>query len=124
MMYNDVHKTASTVQNLSKIDDGHRIKISLFPNNPGFSRPCKRSILKTLREKEKMLETSNFSFPTMFSTLSEKKCTISAALKLSSANAFNLDKSNFCRMVNVKFVLLPLNILSTMTIWESSQLHS
>ena len=33
-----------------------------FPNKPWFLRVCSRSLLKTLREKEKLLVTSNFSF--------------------------------------------------------------
>ena len=33
-----------------------------FPNKPWFLGVCSTSILKTLREKEKLLETSNFSF--------------------------------------------------------------
>ena len=61
-----------------------------FPNKPCFLRVCSASLLKTLWEKEKLLETSNFSFyqcfllfwrncskqpispfPTVFSTLLE-----------------------------------------------------
>ena len=37
-----------------------------FPNKPRFSRVCSRSLLKTLWEKEKLLVTSNFSFPPSF----------------------------------------------------------
>ena len=33
-----------------------------FPNKPWFLRVCRRSFLKTLWEKEKLLVTSNFSF--------------------------------------------------------------
>ena len=33
-----------------------------FPNKPWFLRVCSRDLLKTLREKEKLLVTSNFSF--------------------------------------------------------------
>ena len=33
-----------------------------FPNKPWFLRVCRTSLLKTLREKEKLLVTSNFSF--------------------------------------------------------------
>ena len=33
-----------------------------FPNKPWFLRVCSSSLLKTLREKEKLLVTSNFSF--------------------------------------------------------------
>ena len=33
-----------------------------FPNKPWFLRVCSTCLLKTLREKEKLLVTSNFSF--------------------------------------------------------------
>ena len=33
-----------------------------FPNKPWFLRVCSTGLLKTLREKEKLLVTSNFSF--------------------------------------------------------------
>ena len=35
---------------------------NLFPNKPWFLRVCSKRLLKTLREKEKLLVTSNFSF--------------------------------------------------------------
>ena len=37
-------------------------EINPFPNKPWFLRVCSTSLLKTLREKEKLLVTSNFSF--------------------------------------------------------------
>ena len=43
-----------------------------FPNKPWFLRVCSTSLLKTLREKEKLLVTSNFSFShTVFYPLRE-----------------------------------------------------
>ena len=33
-----------------------------FPNKPWFLRACSTNLLETLWEKEKLLETSNFSF--------------------------------------------------------------
>ena len=36
--------------------------INPFPNKPLFSRVCSTSLSKTLREKEKLLVTRNFSF--------------------------------------------------------------
>ena len=36
--------------------------LNSFPNKPWFSRVCITSLLKTLREKEKLLVTSKFSF--------------------------------------------------------------
>ena len=38
------------------------IMFNPFPNKPWFLRVCSTSLLKTLREKEKLLVTSNFSF--------------------------------------------------------------
>ena len=38
------------------------LTVNPFPNKPWFSRVCSWSLLKTLREKEKLLITSNFSF--------------------------------------------------------------
>ena len=38
------------------------ISFNPFPNKPWFLRVCSTSLLKTLREKEKLLVTSNFSF--------------------------------------------------------------
>ena len=50
----------------------YKILVNPFPNKPWFIRVCSTSLLKTLREKEKLLVTSNFSFfPTVFSTLLE-----------------------------------------------------
>ena len=36
--------------------------VNPVPNKPWFLRVCSTSLLKTLREKEKLLVTSNFSF--------------------------------------------------------------
>ena len=38
------------------------VKINPFPNKPWFLCVCSTSLMKTLREKEKLLVTSNFSF--------------------------------------------------------------
>ena len=40
-----------------------------FQNKPLFLRVCSQSLLKTLQYKEKLLLTSNFSFPTVFTSL-------------------------------------------------------
>ena len=37
-------------------------ELNPFPNKPWFLRVCNTSLLKTQREKEKLLVTSNFSF--------------------------------------------------------------
>ena len=39
-----------------------RRKFNIFPNKPWFLHVSNTSLLKTLREKEKLLVTSNFSF--------------------------------------------------------------
>ena len=36
--------------------------VNYFPNKPWFIRVCSTGLSKTLREKEKLLVTSNFSF--------------------------------------------------------------
>ena len=46
------------------------VKLTVYQTTPIFSDPLKKKALKTLWEKEKMLVTSIFSFPTVFSTLS------------------------------------------------------
>ena len=52
------------------------------------------TLLKTLREKEKMLSFSAFpSFPTMFSNLPTTNFNFLVTLILSSANTLNWDKS-------------------------------
>ena len=56
-----------------------------------FNDPKKEAFLKTLWEKEKMLITSIFS--TMFSTIPEPNLNFSFTSILSSANAFNMDRS-------------------------------
>ena len=38
------------------------IRLNPYPNKPWFLRVCSKSLLKTLREKEELLVTSNFSF--------------------------------------------------------------
>ena len=43
----------------------------------------------------------------MFSTLSEKNCTIEATLKLLSADAYNLDKAEILSSGEVFFNLFP-----------------
>ena len=58
-------------------------------------QPWKRNLLKTLWKKEK--DPVNYHFlllPTVLPTISKKTCAIWTSIKLSSANAFNLDKSN------------------------------
>ena len=48
------------------------------------------------REKEKSLVTSNFFFPTVFSTLLENFLPYSLNLKLSPANSFSMEESKIC----------------------------
>ena len=72
--------------------------VNPFPNKTWFLRVCRISLLKTLWEKEKLLEMSNFSFPTMFSTRLEHFLPFSSNVKLSSANSFCLERIKvFCR---------------------------
>ena len=68
-----IHKISNSgfyVKLKSVVDQNSRpyfffIKIQLFnpfQNKPWFLRVCSTSLLKTMREKEKLLVTSNFSF--------------------------------------------------------------
>ena len=64
MVFNGEH-IQGTKNILNSFND-HFINIASivnpFPNNPWFLRVCSTSLLKTLREKEKLLGTRNFSF--------------------------------------------------------------
>ena len=51
----------------------------------------KESLLKTLWEKEEMLEPAFSPFPTTFSAFPKTNFNISVTFILSSVNAFNLD---------------------------------
>ena len=88
--------TGYTVVIFSRIRQNF-LNFNPFPNKPWFLRVCSTSLLKTLWEKEKLLVTSNFSFPTVFSTRLENFLLLSSNLKLLSANSLNLEKSKiFC----------------------------
>ena len=69
-----------------------------FSNKPWFLRFSDTSLLKTLWEKEKLIVTSNFSFPTVFSTHLANVLPFSPHLKLSSANSFSLEEFKICRL--------------------------
>ena len=60
---------------------------NFLPHNPYFYRPYKRSLLKLLWDKEKMLVTS-----TMFSICCKTNFNFSITFILPSTNAFNLDQ--------------------------------
>ena len=59
---------------------------------------CSTSLLKTLRKKEKLLVTSNFSFSHGVFYLLGEFLPFSSNLELSSANSFSLEESNICRL--------------------------
>ena len=67
--------------------------INPFLQNDTFWRVWKRSLLKTLWEKEKLLVQAISPFHTLYSTLSKTEIIIFVTFNLSSANAFNLDQS-------------------------------
>ena len=69
-----------------------------FPNKSWFLCVCRVSLLKTLREKEKLLVTSSFSFShSVFYPFGEL-LPFSSHLKLSSANTLNLEESKIGRL--------------------------
>ena len=54
----------SLFRKLTKVSTNNiKIDINLFPNKPWFLRVCSINLWKTLWEKDKLLVTSNFSFP-------------------------------------------------------------
>ena len=63
-----------------------------FRNKNWFLRVCSISLLKTLWENEKLLVTSNFSFSHSVFYPFEELSSFSLNLKMSSANAFNLEE--------------------------------
>ena len=65
-----------------------------------FNSPAQQAFYKTLWEKEKLLVTSNFSLPTVFSTHLENFLLFSPNLKLSSADCFNLELSKILSFGN------------------------
>ena len=87
-------KQSQTILNLSMFNP--------FPNKPWFLRVCRRSLLKTLWEKEKLLIflascVDKHGFQGGFCLL-ENFLLFSSNLKLSSANSFNLEESKICRL--------------------------
>ena len=83
-------------------------RVHPFPNKPWFLRVCSTSLLKTLWEKEKLLETSNFSFShSVFYPYREFffffffifiKFEIVTCKICQSANPLNLEESKICRL--------------------------
>ena len=74
-----------------------------FPNKPWFLRVCSTSLLRTLREKEKSLVMSDFSFSHSVFTCLENFLAFSSNLKLLSANPFSLEESEICHLERVNF---------------------
>ena len=69
-----------------------------FPNKPWFLPVCSISLLKTVWEKEKLLVTSNFSIPALFSTCLENFVLFSSNLKLLFENSISLEESKICHL--------------------------
>ena len=55
-------KLSGIFMKLSSAKSSNLEEFNPFPNKPWFLRVCSISLLKTLREKEKLLVTSNFPF--------------------------------------------------------------
>ena len=64
-----------------------------FPNKPWFLRVCKTSLLETLREKEKLLVTSNFSFSNSIFYPFGKLSTIFTELEIVVCKLFQFGQS-------------------------------
>ena len=72
------------------------MKIKLFnpfQNKPWFLRVCRTSLLKTLREKEKLLVTSNFCFSHSVFYPFEKLSAIFIQFEILPTNSFSLEES-------------------------------
>ena len=69
-----------------------------FPNKPWFIRVCSRSLLKTMWEKEKLLNFKEqfLLFPQVFSNLLENILPLSSNSKLSAAGSLSLEESKTC----------------------------
>ena len=76
--------------------DPNSVNLTLSQTSPGFSSVYSESLLKTLREKEKLLVTSNFSFYySVFYPFGELSAIF---IKLSSANSLSLEEAEICRL--------------------------
>ena len=95
--------TEFTFQRLKSIVVKEENAVNPFPNKPWFLRVCSTSLLKTLREKEKSLVTSNSSFShSVFYPLGWTfYYFFFSNLKLWSANPFSLEESKICRLGKV-----------------------
>ena len=78
-----------------------------FPNKPWFLRVCSTSLLKTLREKEKL---SNFSSSHCVFYPFGKLSANSLNLKLLSANSFILEESKICCLEKGKILLFDIEL--------------
>ena len=63
-----------------------------------FIHVCRKSVLKTLWEKNKLLIRAIYPFPTVFLTILENSLPFLSNLKLSSANSFSLVEFSICRL--------------------------
>ena len=74
-------------------------KLILTQLSPGFLGVCSTSLLKTPREEEKLLVTSNFSFSLCVLDPFEELSSIFIKFEIVlCANSFSLEESEFCRL--------------------------
>ena len=73
--------------------------LTISQTSPGFYVSVKQ-VLKTMKEKEKLLVTSNFSFSHSVFYLFGELYAIFINLKLSSANCLSLEESEICHLGN------------------------
>ena len=67
-------------------------RVNPFPNKPWFLRVCSTGLLKTLREKEKLLITSNFSFSHSVFNLFGELSAISIKFKIVVCKVFEIGR--------------------------------
>ena len=83
---------------ISDISDQLNETLNLFRNKPWFLRVCSIGLSKTLREKEKLLVTSNFSFSRGVFYLFGKLSAIFIKLGIVVCKLFRLEESKPCRL--------------------------
>ena len=84
-----------------------------FPNKPWFLTVSNTSLLKTQREKEKLLVMSNFSSSlSVFFLYGKLSAFFLSNFELSSANFFSLEKSKICHLGKGNQAFIIISIVS------------
>ena len=76
----------------------HFTWLNSFPNKPGFLRVCSKRLLKTMKEKKKLLVMSNFSFSHIVFYPFGELSVIFINFENVVCNSFSLEESKICRL--------------------------